>query len=313
MRPSVITAITAATACISAVAIVNWPQGKVVDSGPTAAESAGAPAQPAQPDPAQRLAIENALKQAGFENRVRLSASDGRWVVRGYALGERDAMTLSAALARLEPRPPLRLTSEQDLRDEVADAIDRLAPSSSPSSVSPKYVGSLRMRLEGRMASAAEKDKLLKALSDDFPFVAGWDDAIATADGDAKGLVEDLRSRGWDVDGAMNAGTMELQVQLLERDVPKWEQSLQAATQGGAVPFRASMTFVQAKPEPRAPSDARLPFDVRSVVGGDMPYVLLQDGEKLARGGVRQGWRLAGISGTQVVFENNGRRAVLQR
>jgi hypothetical protein len=60
--------------------------------------------------------------------------------------------------------------------------------------------------------------------------------------------------------------------------------------------------------------DTKLPFEVRSVVGGDMPYVLLAGGEKLGRGGAYAGWRFAGLNkDSQAVFESGSRRAVLQR
>jgi type III secretion protein D len=76
--------------------------------------------------------------------------------------------------------------------------------------------------------------------------------------------------------------------------------------------LRARLEFVHPNSAPPA-AQAHLPFELRGVVGGDMPYVQLTDGQKLVQGGTSQGWRLASISESQVVFDSGGRRAVVPR
>jgi hypothetical protein len=59
---------------------------------------------------------------------------------------------------------------------------------------------------------------------------------------------------------------------------------------------------------------AQLPFRLKSVVGGDTPYVVLGGGEKLLLQGQSQGWRLVSIDPDSVVFEGQqARKVVVQR
>jgi hypothetical protein len=82
--------------------------------------------------------------------------------------------------------------------------------------------------------------------------------------------------------------------------VPMWEQALQAAVLRHPIPFRAT-TDVSAV---AAPVTGRLPWNIRSVVGGEPAYVVLQDGSKMMTDGTRDGWRLVSITPQSVVFES---------
>ena len=56
-------------------------------------------------------------------------------------------------------------------------------------------------------------------------------------------------------------------------------------------------------------SAAPLPFRIRGVVGGVVPYVVLGDGAKLQPGGRRDGWRLVAVESDRLVFD--GPRALV--
>lgn len=308
--------LTVATLGLSAAAaaLVVWPVALTGDT-PAAAGAANAPqAQPTAPDPTQRLAIEAALAGRGLAGRARIEPAGAAWQVRAPVLNDLDAEALSAALARLQPRPLLRLPTEQELRDEVTAALPGLAGANA-GAVRLRALGPGRFRLEGRMAQAAERDALLRAVADAFP-QAQWEHAVHTPEEAADALLAELRGRGWQAGGEWKDGVLQLQVTLQQRDVPQWEQTLLALAPGHDVPLRAAMTFAPGTPTP-APvasgAQAQLPFHVRGVVGGDMPYVLLADGDKLALGGVRKGWRLATVSASQVMFENGAQRVALTR
>ncbi|MGE0329455.1 MAG: type III secretion system inner membrane ring subunit SctD [Ramlibacter sp.] len=277
-----------------------------------AAVSQAAP-KPVAPDPAQRRAIEAALASQGLTGRARIDPAGAVWMVRAPVLSELDGEALLAELAKLQPKPILRLPAEHELREEVTEALLRLA---GPHAANVKLhaMGPGRFRLEGRIARTDERDKLLKAVADAFPQVT-WDNALQTTEDTAAALLADLRNRGWQAAGEWKDGALALQVTLQQRDVPQWEQTLVSLAATHTVPLRASLVFAPAAaaPAPAPRADGRLPFQVRGVVGGDMPYVLLSEGDKLSQGGVWRGWRLASISASQVVFENGTQRAVLTR
>lgn len=316
---------------MSALMWFAWPAGSgqmpaAGDPGAGTADdpvAAAAPLAPGQPDMSQKQAIDAALKSAGLGGQAKVEHTGAGWLVHAPVMSETEGEALSAALSRIRPRPALRLTTESDLRDEVAPALARLAQEQR-AALSLHPAGQGRFRIEGTMDSAAARDTLLAALARSFPHVRGWDNAVSTPQDAGMRLLAELRQQGWQASGEWGDGAMQITVQLHQRDVPHWERTLMAATQANPVPLRARLDIVQAGAAasaapvaPVAPAAASaastLPFTVRSVVGGDMPYVLLTNGEKLAHGAVSQGWRLSAVSVSQVVFENGARRAVLTR
>ena len=59
-------------------------------------------------------------------------------------------------------------------------------------------------------------------------------------------------------------------------------------------------------------SAAPLPFRIRGVVGGAVPYVVLGDGSKLQPGGRRDGWRLVAVESDRLVFDGPRSLVVLR-
>lgn len=310
----VVAGVTIATLGLSAAAaLVAWPLGLQRVAQPLEA-AAVSPPKAAAPDPAQRQAIETALASRGLAGRVRIEPAGAAWLVRAPVMSELDGEALGAALSRLRPRPMLRLPTEQELRDEIAEALPRLTGEHA-AAVKLRPLGQGRYRLEGRVARAEERDKLLRTVAEAFP-QAAWDNGVLTDEEAALELLAELRNRGWQAGGEWKDGALQVQVTLQQRDVPNWEQTLVAVNRTHTVPLRATMAFAQSAPAPSpAPraNEARLPFQIRGVVGGDMAYVLLSSGDKLSQGGVWQGWRLASITASQVTFENGAQRAVLTR
>jgi hypothetical protein len=251
------------------------------------------------------------LSLAGFGKRAKVEYEGRSWLVRTGVVTESESESVTSALARLQPPPALRMTTEPELRDTVSDMIVRLAPEYR-GKIGLRYVGEGRFRLEGYMQDAAERDRLAKALSAALPDVRDWDIAIAAGDEAGEKLLADLRERGnWEIAGEVRGGALQMQVRLRRAQLRQWEQALLAA-RDNSFPFNAQLQLLQSGDDAVAQSEA-LPFEIRAAVGGNMPYVLLPGGQRLARGGEWQGWRLATVSDNQLVFENGSRRAVVPR
>ncbi len=297
---------------VAALALVAWPGG--LGAGSATSAPAAAVAKAPVPDAAQRQAIEAVLAGRGLAGRARIEPSGAVWLIRAPVMSDMEAEALGGALSRLQPRPLMRLPTAQELRDEVTEALPRLAGEHAPA-IRLRVQAPGRFRLEGRIADTQARDAFLRTVADTFPQVT-WENAVLTTEEAAAELLAELRSRGWQAGGQWKDGALQVQVTLQQRDVPNWEQTLLAVNRTHAVPLHATMAFAQSAPTPApAPrgAEARLPFQVRGVVGGELPYVLLAGGDKLSQGGVWQGWRLASISAGQVVFENGTQRAVLAR
>lgn len=312
-RGAVTTAI-AATGCLSALGMVVSPM-LFERHASTAASAAAAPA-PAMPGAAQRPAVEAVLRDLGFASRARVEATELGLVVHAGVVTEGESEALRTALARIRPRPMLRATAEEDLRDAMTDALNRIG-TEYHGKLAWQYAGEGRVRIEGRVAPGTDRDRIGRALAAALPQVGAWDNAVDTGEGAATEMMAQLRSMGWQVAGDWDGAKLDMQVTLQQRDVARWEQSLMAAARSATVPFTANLQFAQTATAPAANArfvaEGRPPFGIRSVVGGELPYVQLTDGEKLAPGAVWQGWKLAAIAPNQIVFENGARRAIVPR
>ncbi len=110
------------------------------------------------------------------------------------------------------------------------------------------------------------------------------------------------------MEGQWSAGRLELRARIPPTQMARWERGLATAVASHPVPFRVAVS-------PAAPPVATaLPFTLRSIVGGVMPFVTLSDGRRLAVDGQAEGWRLLAIRPEAVVFENaQGLRFTLER
>lgn len=319
-RGAVALGTAAAMLALSALAFVAAPPGARSDEMLLRAAAMPASAPAPAPDAASRVAIDEALGRLGLAGRSRVEAAGADWLVRAGVKDDAEAETVTTALARLQPRPQVRLSTEQDLRDALSDLVLRTMPEQRVA-IELHFGEDGRVQLEGRMPDAAQREPLLHALAQAFPHLR-WDpDALLTPQEQAGRFEAQLRAHGWPLITRWNRDLLEIDVALTQRDVPEWERVLAEAARGHAPRFAARVAFVQAAPAATAAAPAaaheagesRLPFTILSVVGGDMPYVLLSGGERLAQGGSSQGWRFAGLTGHEVVFENGAQRATVAR
>lgn len=288
---------------VAAAVGIAWP----LMSAPVA-QPVMQPVALARPSPAQRAAIERVLQDMSLMDRTRIDAQGANWIVRATYLDDEEAENLAVALSKITPRPGLRMTSERDLRQDIDEAMIRMG-SGIHGVIKSKYLGDARFRIEGMLPTSTERDTVLHTLKTSFPQVRGWENGLLVPEDVAAKLVEELGRAGfYDVSGRWKDGVFDMDVKLLQQQVPRWERALQLALVKYTVPINATLSFDR----PTA-MQGRLPFQVRSVVGGETPYVILGDGSKLMVEGTRAGWKLASVDAAQVVFQHGEQRAVLAR
>lgn len=298
-----------ALALVLAGALAGWQalrQGRppVSVAKPPLPPAAGSPQEP----------VQAVLARLGFASRVRVeTGTDGLPVVHARFLSEDDAEALAAALSRLVPRPGLHLASEEDMQASVTDAVQRIAQAAGiTGTVTSQYLGGGRFHLEGQVANDTQRDSLLSQLSRDFPEVVAIDSGLVTDAEVAANMVEDLRRlRVGEISGDWNGKLLDMEVRLREAQIPRWEAALVSVARRYPMPFRAQLLLAAQRPAEPTPV---LPFQVRTVVGGELGYVVLGDGRRLVSGGMADGWRVADIRTNAVMFEDaRGRRLTLER
>ncbi|MFM7632361.1 MAG: hypothetical protein ACKO65_03240 [Betaproteobacteria bacterium] len=86
---------------------------------------------------------------------------------------------------------------------------------------------------------------------------------------------------------------------LSEDDLPRWENLLMAFSEqfGRLLPIRATIM-----PIPRT-----LPVNVQTVIGGPMPFVITDTGERIGPGGSAGNHTLSSVGDKEVIFEGKQR------
>ncbi len=287
-----------------------------VQSAPRAQDQADAAA--AQADRIQALLapIREAMARMNLSHPPLLSVdTTGRPVVDAGLVSANDHERIALVLSRFNPRPGLKVQLEQDV---MAALSQFLSARSLELGVPLKAVslGRGAIQIEGNLSTQEERDLLLAAVRKQLPPGAQLQSALTIAPDRAQRMLAALRERvPARIDGQWDNSRLNMMVRLAGGDLNQWERALIDADKRFRVPFTARLQLESPRVSVAAVARSEnLPFQIRSVVGGSSPYVVLQDGSKLLVDGRQSGWRLAAIDPGSVVFESGpNRRVVLQR
>jgi len=249
-----------------------------------------------------------ALADPALRMRVVANAQGGV-TVSGWVDSAEQFDRLAQALSSLRPLPRLAVRTAQEVFDALTDVGTaqglslRFAP-----------MGAGKVQVRGVVLTPELQQRTLVQLRQRAPEGIEILDGLRVAAQQGPEVVRWLGAQGLTVrradwDGEQLVLTVEVtpaQRQQLERLLA------QAQTPLSDVPFVLQTQLVKEAAAARRLSlaEAGLPFGIRSVVGGDAPYVVLADGAKLQPGGARAGWRLAAIAPDHLVFDSPRRLEV---
>ena len=239
----------------------------------------------------------NLTSRANIEQRP-----DGSLVVNATLVGEDEYEALAAALSQLNPRPGLKVATEETVIDAIRDALALRYPD-----VRVERLGSGRFRLTGCVNSDADRDALPANLLAEFPGALGFENNVLTPTTMAESLVARLRENSITISHA----AWQDSVFFLKADVPlgqilRMKQMLARidAEYGQWLKFAVEVT---GKEDNSKNVQESLPFRIRGVVGGEMPYIVLPDNTKIVPGGRIGAWRLVEIGDEHLVFDGPSR------
>lgn len=240
-------------------------------------------------DPALRLRVE-ALPAGGAR-------------VSGWVADIAQLDRLADGLAEIRPVPALSVRTASELVDDLIDAGGPEAPA-----LRFELMGEGRVQALGLVSAPAQRDQVLAALRARVPAGIEIVDGLRVAADQGGAVQEWLRTAGF----AGARARWDGQQMVIGLDIPGRERARletmlsRPATPLSGIPFLLHAREVGSSPV-RATrvhaSAAPLPFRIRSVVSGPVPYVVLSDGSKLQPGGRRAGWRLVAIETDHLVFD----------
>ncbi len=288
-------------------AALAWPWALSALPRQAAPAPSNAPALQATQEPLAQL-----ISRLGFKGRVLVDTSDPQAPgVKAMFLSDQEVETLANELAQRRPRPHLSLVDEAQAAEQVVQGVQRIG-TLHETTLSTRYLGEGKFRVEGQVNEAAQRTQITADLRDSYPQAAAFEVAIGVRAEAARALVEGLRQRGIaPVQARWEQGLLTMDVRLPPGGLPHWERALLEVAAQHDVPFQAEVRGL----DPAGGTDPpQFPFKVRSVVATPVPYVVLDDGRKLAAGGEIKGWRLVGVDHRAVRFEGpQGHPMILER
>ncbi|MFL9950758.1 type III secretion system inner membrane ring subunit SctD [Paraburkholderia agricolaris] len=255
------------------------------------------PARPAPPvTPTPLAAILAAPRWSGLRVSRR---ADGVFVVSGRVPDRDSYDDLANQLSRVTPRPALNVLTGDDIRNITRSLLDSYAPLLSldydeqrvitltGAALNPGQVEAVTQRLR-----SALPDFLIETGTIDYPddIVKRTDDALVAA-----GFTH--ANAQWDGQRIVVGGNIPDGRQASVNDVL---QQLDAH-------YRNRVAFLARLPgtgDTAGYSSNPLPFAIRSVVGGNNPYIMTADGTIVAPGGIYSGWHLKAIEPDRIVFDS---------
>jgi len=225
----------------------------------------------------------------------------GTWRVSGYLPTTQERQTIVRALSGLTPPPEIQVYCE----DELLAAAGELLAVHSPGSMAKvrvESVGKGTLRLTGAARDASLVEAAAVFILKGVPGVGTVESAAVLL---PSALLAQLKTRLVQADLENRVSVVSEQPEvvlggtLTVVESARWDR-LHAAFRdqyAEALPLRTAFT----RPTPK------LPFEVKTIVGGPAPYIVISTGEHVARGGQIGGLTLSSIGDSQVVFDGNQR------
>ncbi|VTU16415.1 type III secretion system inner membrane ring subunit SctD [Variovorax sp. PBL-E5] len=222
--------------------------------------------------------------------------ANDQWLVSGYVATGTEKKTLMDGLADLTPVPALKIFSEEEIT-KAANEVLNAKEDASDGVLAIENGGKGLLRLSGavRHAVSAQSAKLSLMIvpgvsSVDISDVMLPEKLLADLKGriDAAGLRQQLVfTSEWP--------TVTLTGSVDETQRARWETLIRAFTQayGDVLPLHATLT----------PAVPKAMLEVRTIVGGDAPYIVTRQGVRVNRGGEIDGHVLSMVRDTDVVFD----------
>ena len=273
------------------------------------ASAGAAPGRPTSPTAEAMAQASAVIEPLGLGKRVRIEPDRLAGLrVRAAFLDEGQVQSLREALARLPTPPRLQVMNAGQIQSQLDEALIT-QDTGTATQLEAVPTGEGRYRIQGRVASPGQREALMALLARAAPLAQGLESALRTGEDEAQALLQAMKELGLaEVDGEWTGTRLEARVRIQQAALPRWERALAGLATQHPVPFRVSITRLI------APTVTALPFALRSVVGGTMPFVTLGDGRRLTVDGQVDGWRLLAIRPEAVVFENaEGARITLER
>ena len=280
---------------VTGIAAFAWllkrPKGPVV---PTVSSTPASPA-----IPASRKKIEQIISNFDLAQAVEIKISDqGIIHLIGYVPEESTKIKLMQAMENISPQPQITLYVDSELLALTKKVInEKLDPARAKLNAESVKYGLLRVK--GAVLMQSVKDSAFDTLRAEVPGLRQIEGAVIQAEDIPQQFQEKILSAGLSKKLQVVSRQPEfvLRGALTEDELHTWETVLTELNEeyGKVLPIKATIRLIQKKS----------PVNLQIVVGGNMPFVITDNGNRVTRGGDVDGHTLITIKDTEVIFEGN--------
>lgn len=220
---------------------------------------------------------------------------DGTIRVIGWVETEAELQRIQGVLAALRPAPKLAVVPAPKLGAMTLEALQKV-----PVRYEARYVGDGHVIVTGIAPDEAGRAAALAAAQAKLPGVRITGDKIMLAAEVEQDLAIALQQSGIQTP-ALSWKDNRLLVEAAQLSAADRDRAAAEVKQFNTTRFDVAMVTTDTTQAP--PTKPTLPFALRSVVGGDQPWVIVDDGTKVLVGGTYDGIRLTAINDHSVSFE----------
>lgn len=253
------------------------------------------------PDPPSLRLVQNVVATSGSGSAIEISINRSRQVVvKGFVPDESTRDSLLKSLAKIQPAPKAELFIDGEMQNTAVKLIaEKISPSKAMLRVGNVSGGVLS--LEGAVTTQSVRESVMDLLYAGVPGLQRVNASIVLAEDLPQLLQDQLVSTGLSKKMQIIEKQPEfvLRGTLTEEELKRWEGLIVNYTEryGKLLPVKATVRLMLRKP----------PVQVQTIVGGDMPFVMTETGERIARGGDINGNTLLSIKDTEIIFEGSER------
>ncbi len=249
--------------------------------------------------PVNQQKILQIIQNLDLARSVEMKISDkGSISVSGYLPDDTTKKRLIQALDNVSPSPKTELYVDSELLEASKKILaDKLDPARAKLKAESITNGVLKVR--GAVSMQTAKENAYELVKSEVPGLRQIDGVILQADDLPQQFQEKIISAGLvkKLQVVSRQPEFVLRGTMTEEDLRNWETVLTEFNEdyGKILPIRATIRVVQKKS----------PFNVQIVVGGNMPFVITESGQRVTRGGDINGHTLMTIKDTEVIFDGN--------
>lgn len=249
--------------------------------------------------PVNQQKILQIIQNLDLASSVEMKVSDkGSISVSGYLPDGTTRKQLIQALDNISPSPKTELYVDSELLEAAKKVLaDKLDPARVKLKADNVTNGVLKV--SGAVLTQTAKENAYELVKSEVPGLRQIDGMILQADDLPQQFQEKIISVGLakKLQVVSRQPEFVLRGTMTEEDLRNWETMLTEFNEdyGKILPIRATIRVVQKKS----------PFNVQIVVGGNMPFVITESGQRVTRGGDINGHTLITIKDTEVIFDGN--------